>query len=295
MSILVTTPTGHVGSRVARRLLEGGADFAVFARDPSKLPADLQSRAIQGDLEDAAVLTKALEGRAALFLVVPPKFDVDDWRAFIRRIGEHAVEAVKAAGVRRVVLLSSAGAERDDLGPVSGVGEVERLLHAAVPDVVSLRAGFFFENFLMNVGTIRQGALYASLPPETRRPMVATDDIGDVAARWLLDPSWTGHHAVGVHGPADLTMPEAAEKLSAGLGRAVQYVPVPSETILDAMRGMGASESFATEYGKMFDGYARDATPAEPRTADTTTPTTLDAWAARTLKPALAAAAPAHA
>ena len=287
MSVLVTTPTGHVGRRVARRLREAGADFAVYARHPDKLDADLRERAVRGDLLDADGLAAALAGRDTLFLVVPPAFDAEDWPAHIRRAGEAAADAVRRAGTRRVVFLSSAGADRDDLGPVSGLGGVEALLRAAAPATVALRAGYFFENLFGSLDTLREGALYGGFPEDRAVAQVATQDIGDVAARWLLDPSWTGHHVAGVHGPADLTMPDVARQLTEALGRDVRYVPVPPEAVAGALRSAGASASVAEGYRAMVAGFARDARPAEPRTPETTTPTTLGDWAAAALRPAL--------
>jgi len=41
MSIVVTTPTGHVGRRVVERLLEARADVTLLARDATRLPADV--------------------------------------------------------------------------------------------------------------------------------------------------------------------------------------------------------------------------------------------------------------
>lgn len=57
------------------------------------------------------------------------------------------------------------------------------------------------ENFLLSLPTIAEsGTIYGAFPPDLRFPMVATRDIGDVAANWLLErTSWSGHHVQGVH------------------------------------------------------------------------------------------------
>ena len=54
--------------------------------------------------------------------------------------------------------------------------------------------------------------------------MIATRDIGRVAAKRLSDPTWTGHCVRELHGPADLCFDEAAEILSEALGRKIKYV-----------------------------------------------------------------------
>ncbi len=293
MRLALTTPTGNVGRRTVERLLGGEHDLVVLARDPGKLPESVRSRAevVRGDLENPADVGRLVEGADALLYVLPPKWDVDDWRAWQRRLAGAAADAVRAAGVRRVVLLSSAGAQRDDVGPVSGVGEAERLFEAAAPDVASLRAGWFMENFFANLPQIAaEGALYAAFPEDRALAMVATRDIGDVAARWLADPSWTGHRKLGVHGPADLTFAQAAAEIGAGLGREVRYVRVPIEGVTGAMAGMGASRSVQQNYAELIGTFGAEDVAEEPRTAETTTPTTLRQFAADTLHPALASA-----
>lgn len=288
MRIAVTTPTGNIGSRVVEKLIEAGADLTLLARDPSRLPDDVRARATirQGTLEDADFLREATAGADALFLLIPPHYTTDDWAGFQLGIGRAAADAVRANGIRRVVLLSSGGAHRDDLFAVSRSGQVERMLEEAAPDVVSLRAGFFMENFLSAVPTIADhGAIYLSLSPDTSLAIVATRDIGDVAARWLLDGSWSGHHVAGVHGPADLTPADVARAFSAVLGREVRYVQVSEEDARQALRGMGASEHVADEYPRLFTALDRHAADREPRTAETTTPTTIETWARETLLP----------
>jgi uncharacterized protein YbjT (DUF2867 family) len=288
MRIAITTPTGNIGSRVVQNLLESGADVTLLARDPSKLADNVRARATvrQGSLEDAAFVRDATAGADALFLLIPPHYTTTDWAGFQLGIGQAAADAVRANGIRRVVLLSSGGAHRDDLFAVSRLGKVERMLEDAAPDVVSLRAGFFFENFLSAIPTIGDhGAIYMSLRPDTRLAMVATHDIGDVAARWLLDASWAGHHVRGVHGPADVTPAQAAEAIGRATGREVRYVQVSEEDARQALLGSGASEHVADEYARLFTGLDVHAADREPRTSETTTPTTIEAWARETIRP----------
>lgn len=294
MSIVVATPTGHIGGRVVERLLERGEDVAVIARDPGRLPAAVRERATvhQGSLDDADFLRRATAGAEALFFLVPPPApDVADWAASQLGIGRAGAEAVRANGVGRVVFLSSVGAHRDDLFAISRLGEIERMLAEAAPNVVSLRAGFFMENFLAAVPTIAQaGAVFQPLSPEQRAPLVATRDIGDVAARWLADRAWSGHHVRGVHGAADVSFAEAAETFGRVLNRPVAYVQVPPEAMRDALLAAGMGPVMAEEYPKMF-ARLRDVgfESAEPRDAETTTPTTLEQWAREVLKPAVEA------
>lgn len=291
MSILVTTPTGNVGRHVLDRLLADGADVSVLVRDPSRLPdaARARTRVVAGSLEDASAVRDALRGTRAAFFLVPPDFATDDWAGFQRRVGRTFAEAARVEGVERVVFLSSAGAQRPDFHAVTRLGEIERMLEAAVPHVRSLRAGFFFENFLSAVPTLAaDGAIYMTLPPERRLAMIAARDIGAVAAALLRDDAWTGHGVRGVHGPADLTPLEAARTIGEALGATARYVEVPDAAMRGALLGVGASPHVADEYPRLMRAIATVPDyQAEPRTAETTTPTTLAEWAVGVLAPAV--------
>ena len=293
MSIVVTTPTGQIGSRVVERLLGAGAETAVLVRDPARLPAAVRERvtAHQGDLADVHALRAAMRGARALFLVVPPFMRTDDWAEAQRAVGRAAAEAVRAEGVERVVLVSSAGAQRDDLYAVSRLGEIERMLADATPHVLSLRAGFFFENFLGAAPTVADhGTIYLSLQPERRIAMVATRDIGDVAADALLGDAWTGFRVRGVHGAADLSPTDVAEAFASALGRPVRYVQVDAAAVRHALLQAGASEHVADEYPRLFHALGTLDYQAEPRTPETTTPTTVAGWAREVVVPAVTAA-----
>ena len=192
-----------------------------------------------------------------------------------------AAGAVRANRIPRVVNLSSFGAHHaTGYGPVSNVQLVENALNDAGENVLHLRPGSFMENYLNFVPTIQAaGSIFQAIPGSVPLPTVATRDIGDAAAERLRDHSWTGKSYLGVHGPADLTGDEAAAILSEALGRPIRHVQVSAEQAREAIMGLGASSAFADAYVEMYQGFARDPAPAEPRTPETTTPTTLAAWA----------------
>jgi len=291
MSIVVTTPTGHIGSRVAARLLASGRPFTVIARDPSKLSAAVRATAtvVTGALDAPGVLERATVGAESLFLLVPPNFVTQDPAGFALTVGRLAAEAVRVNKVSRVVFLSSAGAQRSDLAGVSRLGQIEKMIEAVAPHVLSLRAGFFLENLLNGVPTIADhGAFYLPFPADQPVTMVATQDIGDVAATALLTASWQGHVVQGVHGPSDRTFGEAAQVIGQAIGREVRFLRVDRDAVRGALLGAGASAAVADDLSAMYIGLAQHAADREPRTAATTTPTTLEQFVADVLAPVIA-------
>lgn len=297
MRVLVTTPTGHVGSRVVERLVHDGVPLRAFVRDPGKIPVALRSRmeVWQGDLEDPVDVADGMRDVDAVLFVIPHVFAQPDCLAWIRDVARAFAAAIRAqATPPRVVFLSGIGAHRDDMGAVSALGHAERTIAAVAPDLVVLRAGSFMENLFGGIrGIVDHGAIYDLAPADRRVPLVATRDIGDVAVRWLVDDSWRGLHVVGVHGPADVSFADRARILTDVLGQRVTYVQVPEEAMRHAMAGTGMSPSVVDAYTAISVAMAKhEVLAAEPRMATTTTPTTLATWAREALLPAVKAARP---
>jgi uncharacterized protein YbjT (DUF2867 family) len=198
-------------------------------------------------------------------------------------------------GVKRVVVLSSVGAQTGrGTGPVAPLLEIEETFRKAAPDVVSLRPGFFMENFLRNVDSIvNAGAIYAPLPADLKAPHVATKDIAATAFQELVAPPRAGYRIRGVHGPADLSQREAAAILSEALGRPVNYVEVTIDQAKAGMEGAGMPPSSVAMYVEMYTAIREGRmSAAEPRAPETTTTTTFAQWAREVLRPAVLAAAP---
>jgi uncharacterized protein YbjT (DUF2867 family) len=292
MTIVINTPTGNIGGKLTQLLLDQGVDVTLLARDPAKV-AHFTARGAKlkvGSLDDAAFVKQATEGASALFWVTPPNFAAPSLRAWQDALGKNLVAAVEANRIPRVVHLSSVGAQLPSgAGPISGLRPIEDGLNAVASSVVHLRAGFFMENFFHDLGAIKgTGAFYSPNSGNTPIPMVATQDIAAAAAEELLRAPWSGVRVRGVQGPADLSLKQAAAALSEGLGVPVAFVSVTPEQALGAMQGVGMSHDLASLYVEM--AVTMDTVPnfnAEPRSAETTTPTSLAEFARTTLKPAL--------
>ena len=261
MRILITTPTGHIGSRIVDRLLASGHALTVLARDPQKLSDAVRSgvTVVHGALEDGEALHAALAGADSAFLLIPPPPPtIPDWRAWQEHLGRQFGAAALRAKVPRVVFLSSTGAQHGDLGAISGGGVIERALQSMLPNVAAIRAGYFMENYLNSLGTIAaQGTIFGTVAPDVPMHVVATRDIGDLAVRWLASDTWHGHHVVGSHGPVAISQAQVAAILTEVFGRPVQYVQIPAPAFRDALLGAGAPPLVANGYEVMMGGIAR--------------------------------------
>jgi uncharacterized protein YbjT (DUF2867 family) len=134
----------------------------------------------------------------------------------------------------------------------------------------------------------KAGQIFVPIPAGKRWPLVATADVAAKAACWLLDRGWSGHHRVGVHGPKDLSTDEAAAIISSALGKPVKCVDAALDQTRGAMKGMGMPdfvvEIILQQYGAFREGRLD---PAEPRTPDTTKPTTPAEFSRDVLVPAI--------
>ena len=298
MSIVINTPSGNIGRALADLLLDAGEEITVISRSTDKVKdlVDRGARLVTGSLDEQVVLDQAFAGARALFWVTPPvnRPDFYDWA---KAGAQAAAAAAKRAGSKNVVVLSSVGAHTGPgTGPVSVLLDVETAFTKAIANVAILRAGFFMENLIRDAQNIAGGAIYSALPADFPFPMVATKDIAGKAASFLLSlGGWQGHRIVGVHGPKDLTQNQVVQQLGKALGRSLRYVQVPVDAARQAMLGFGMPDWMADVYSEMYQA-ALDGrlSSAEPRTPETTTPTTLYEFAETTLMPMVADTMPAN-
>jgi uncharacterized protein YbjT (DUF2867 family) len=289
---VVLGASGNTGKVVAKNLLARGQKVRVVGRNAARLqPLAAEGAEIFiGDATDAAALTKAFHKADAAYVMLPPDPTSSDYRAYQDQVSDAIATAVKNASLKNVVSLSSFGADKPSAtGPVAGLYHLEQKLNQLDDtNVLHLRAGYFMENTLPQVGAIRMlGAAVAPIRPDLKLPMIATRDIGAAAAEALLELAFHGKQTHELQGQRDLDYTEAATIIGKAIGKPdLGYIQAPDNQIRPAMVQMGMSENFVGLILEMAaalnTGHMR---ALQPRTASNTTPTKFETFVAESFVP----------
>ncbi|MGA2353547.1 MAG: NAD(P)H-binding protein [Terriglobales bacterium] len=290
--------SGNTGYVAARKLLSQGQKVRAVGRNA----AHLQPLAAEGaeifiaDVTDAGGLTRALQGAESAYVMIPPNPSSNDFRAFQETVSDAIAAAVKNSRVANVVTLSSIGADKSaGTGPVVGLRNLEEKLNSVEGlNVLHLRAGYFMENTLAQVGAIRMmGSTVGPVRPDLKLPMIATRDIGDAAADALLRLEFRGKQTLELQGQRDLDYTEAATIIGKAIGNpGLGYIHAPEDQIRAALVQMGMSDNLAGLILEMADALNRGHMRAlEPRSSSNTTPTSFETFVAEAFVPAYKQAA----
>lgn len=296
MNIVVSTPTGHVGSVVAQKLVEAGKNPLLLARHAEKVKTLTHQGAqvMQGDTSDPAFVKRATIGAQAFLVITPVDPATRDNLGHYRRFGEAAAAAIQANRIPFVVHLSSSGAElQSGNGPIAALYQNEKLLRQASKNIVQLRAAYFMENTLGQIGSILQAdSLFTLFPGSFRFPMIAARDIGERVAQLLVAQNWSGEKIVELQGPGEISYDDVAGALSQVLKRGIKHVTVAAVQFKEALLGAGFSPLIADEYAEMSEAVIKGRIRfQEKRGAGNTTKTTYLEFAREIFKPAFEAVA----
>lgn len=287
--IIITTPTGNIGSQVLEKLLETNEKLRVIVRDPSKLSDEAREKVeiIQGSLDDFEVVSQAYEGADELFYIVPPSTQYADVNEYYLHFAKPTCDAIKQQGVKRVVLVSGTGLGYEKkAGPVSASFLVEEMLEATGAATRILHCGTFMENLLHSIQPIKFTSQFStSVPGDAKAPWVATKDIAAAAVHLLLDKTWSGKGSVGVLGPEDISYNEITKIMSEVLGREIRYETVSGETLKATMIQYGATEAAAEGLVDIYNSMKNGVFNMVPRTPETSSPTTFRQWCEEVFKP----------
>jgi uncharacterized protein YbjT (DUF2867 family) len=143
----------------------------------------------------------------------------------------------------------------------------------------------FMDNLLRQVELIKQGIFSLPISGELRQPSACTRDIAAAAAKLLLDQTWSGVGSIPVLGPEDLSYNDMARIMSEVLGKPVRFQEIPGEAFKARLLQRGMSEAMAQANLDMWVAYNHGLDTAEPRTPQSTTPTSFRQWCEEVLKP----------
>jgi uncharacterized protein YbjT (DUF2867 family) len=290
---VITGATGHTGGAAAEKLLASGAKVRVIGRDAKRLERFSRqgAEAVVADMTDAAALERAFANARAVYAIIPPNISAPDVGAYQERVTDSLAAAIRNNGIAYAVVLSSTGADKTSgTGPVLGVHSLEKKLESIDGlNALSLRCGYFMENLLPQIGIIQSlgfmaGPIRADLP----LPMIATSDIGAVAAESLAKLDFVGKQTRELLGARHVTYAEAARIIGAAIGRPdLGYRQLPASALKPAMMQMGMSSNMVDLLLEMSEalntGHMKS---QEPRSARNTTATTLETFVAEVLAPA---------
>jgi uncharacterized protein YbjT (DUF2867 family) len=290
--------TGNTGSIIASKLLAHGEKVRVIGRDAQRLESLLQkgAEAFVANVDDSAALTKAFSGAKAVYLMIPPNQGHPDVHEFQERVTDAQVAAIRGAGVEYAVVLSSVGADKSDkTGPVVGLHNFEQKLNGVGSlKAQYLRAGYFMENLLAQIGIIQNlGMTGGPLRGDLKVAMIATQDIGAAAAEALLKLQFSGKQARELLGQRDVTYEEVTSVIGKAIGKpSLHYRQLGPAEIKPALVQMGLSSNMADLLLEMTDsmnsGYMA---PLERRKPQNSTPTSIETFVTERFVPRFTAKA----
>jgi uncharacterized protein YbjT (DUF2867 family) len=241
--ILVTGATGNAGGAVVRALAASGEGVRALVREGSDTAA-LPSAAepVAGDLNRPETLRPHLDGVESAFLL-----------SGYERLDE-TLAAMRTAGVRRVVLLSSSAAPGGDLSNAVARYHIlsERAVRKSGLGWTFIQPNSFMTNTLAWAPQLRAGdvvrAPFAGVAVATIHP----DDLGAVAALALRSDE-LGGRSLRLSGPESLRPADRVAILGRVLGRELRFEPQSDDEARAEM-----SASMPAEYVDAFFNFFAD-------------------------------------
>jgi uncharacterized protein YbjT (DUF2867 family) len=237
----ITGITGKVGAAAARSLLSAHQPVRAVMRDRNKSApwAQLGCDIALADLADTGALTRAFEGTAGVFAMLPPVFDPAPGFPEAAGLINSLSAALGRAKPARVVALSTVGADAPQPNLLNVLGRMEEVLGNLPMPVTFLRAAWFMENAAWDIAGARNGLIQSYLqPPDRAVPMVSTEDVGRAAAA-LLQAPWEGKRVVELEGARRVSPNDLAAAFAKVLGIPVHVEAVPRDQWESAFRAQG--------------------------------------------------------
>lgn len=257
MKIITAGSLGNVATPLVKQLVAAGHDVTVISSNADKQEAiaALHARPAIGSIADADFLTQTFTGADAVFAMMPPAMGTTNMIENIAQAGQAYATAIRNAGIKRVVFLSSVGADATEgNGPIQGVHRVEQTLQLLTDvNVTVLRSGFFYVNFLRDIPAIKNRNTFGNnYSGEDTLALTHPQDIADAIAaalqekgngyevKYVVSDISTGNELAALFGPA-IGKPD------------LSWTMIPDEQIQAGMTAAGASPELVgliTEMGQ---------------------------------------------
>ncbi|PIF34169.1 uncharacterized protein YbjT (DUF2867 family) [Flavobacterium sp. 9] len=258
MKITILGSLGNIGKPLTQKLIASGNQVTVVSSNSDRVEAieALGAKAAIGSVSDADFLKNTFAETDAVFALTPPNMGGSNVIANTIDAGKAIATAIEAAGVKRVVMLSSIGADLPEgTGPIKGLYNIEKIYETLENvSVTFLRAGFFYTNLYANVPMIKgAGIIGSNYAAETVIPFVHPENIATAAAEELTKTT-SGKNIRYII--SDVRTSNDVAKI---LGLAIDKPELPwieftDEQSLGGMKEAGVPEEIAELYTEMGSG-----------------------------------------
>jgi len=251
---IITGATGHVGSAVAESLLKQGEKVLVITRSKKKAESWKQkgAEAEVADIHDTETLHEIFKKGKRLFLLNPPAPPDTDTVKEEQRSLQSMLKALENTKIEKIVAESTYGAQ-----PGEGNGDLnvlydmeQRLKDLGIPTTI-IRGAYYMSNWDMQLESAKkEGKVHTLYPVTFKIPMAAPHDIGEYAAKLMLEPVGnSGLHYV--EGPEHYSSADVAAAFSEVLKKHVEAVETPQSQWIPSLRKMGFSVKAAKSMANM--------------------------------------------
>jgi uncharacterized protein YbjT (DUF2867 family) len=251
--ILVTGGTGFVGPTIVHALRAEGRPVRCLVRDPDRAK-DLAAwgcELAQGDVTDPESIRRAVEGcEVVVHLVAIIQGKPEDFERIMTRGTRNVVEAAKAVGVRRFVLMSALGTSEEtrELAPYfRSKWEMEQAVKGSGLEHVIVRPSFIFGK---GGGVLKTFLRVVRLSPfipvfgagDQRIQPIWVDDVAEYYAA-AIDKAEAANRTFELGGPDVVTWEELYDRIKRVLGKRRPKLHVPmgimraNAAILEALPG----------------------------------------------------------
>ncbi|GAB4037435.1 NmrA family NAD(P)-binding protein [Spirosoma jeollabukense] len=257
MKVVVTGSLGHIGNPLTQALVQKGHTVTVISSSPERQKdiEALGATAAIGSVEDVDFLTTTFTGADVVHAMIPPNNAVPDPMARHKKLGESLVQAIGQSGVKRVVYVSSYGAQLEKgTGLIVGHHHVENALNAlpGVEAITHLRATYIYYNLYAFVGMIKSmGFMAANYGDDDLTVLVSPKDIAAAAADEIENQT-NGKHVRYVASD-ERTCNEIAQVLGNAIGKPdLKWVTISDEQMQSGMEANGIPTTVAAKLVEMF-------------------------------------------
>ncbi|HKO48618.1 MAG TPA: NAD(P)H-binding protein [Polyangiaceae bacterium] len=252
LKTLVVGAQGTVGSELVKLLTRKGHDVLSATHRPASAPGQ-----VHFDLVTGAGLAAAFEGVERAFLMSPPGYTNQD------ELLVPVVDAARARGLRKVVLMSAMGANADDSTPLR---KAELYLENSGVPYNIVRPNWFMQNFngLWLSSILQQGKILLPVG-KAKGSFIDARDIAATAAELLIRDD-LNNRDFDLTGGQALDHDQVAAILSRETDRAIRFEEISPEAMLSALLVAKVPQNYA-EFLRLIlgfykAGYSERTTPA---------------------------------